>query len=289
MLEIPQCGDSWTPKPTAGNTQNSLGLLLLPSLNINSLPFCSHTVGQFTSDHRQSPWALCPLSFQRLQNCLRPAKLQPQPSLRDSRVVGPWPECLQNCSSSVCNKPKVKTSQILRNFRSPLSRRGIRDRLLLEAKLQLLVYVTYCGSTAIWPTSTLGSREVSQIILDMPEASLAMGICCKHPSLRKRSVSVLFSKEPKQSLWCIHTLPDVFIPSRATEVPVLCLQMPEHKTKCQVGCNTPCPSQFLLWEMESEESNGFQFLQELSLTYAFSSLGWWPILFCCLGNNTFLS
>lgn len=60
-------------------------------------------------------------------------------------------------------------------------------------------------TTAIWPVSTLSSREVTQIMLDVPEASLATGICHRHPSLWKRCIHFVFQRA-KTNLCDAYTL-----------------------------------------------------------------------------------
>lgn len=286
---MPQCGDSWTTKQTACNTQNSLWLLLLASLNINGLPYCSHIVGQSISDHPVRVLELWPLlnvlsAPNAQQNCQRPVKLKPQPSLKTATLLNYGQNAFWTAAGPVHNKPKVKTGQTLRNFHGSLSSRGIVDGLVLEAKLYLFIFVTYCSYTALWPISALSSRAVSQITLGKPEAGLAKGICCRHPSLRKRSVSVLFSKEPKQSLWCIHTLSDAFIPSRATEVAVLCLQMlPEHKTNSvRWDATHHAHHNFFSESWNQTRATGFNFCMRFISHMHSLFHGWWPILFCCL-------
>lgn len=140
-------------------------------------------------------------------------------------------------------------------------------------------------NTAIWPDSTLSSREVSQVTLEMPEANLAMGIFYQKDRY-------LFCFPESQSNICdAYTLSDVFILVGATEVAVLCLQMlPEHKTNgVSMGCNKPCLSTSL-WELATaEESNkGFSFFKRfISHMHPPFHQGW-SILLRCLGNYNFL-
>lgn len=192
-----------------------------------------------------------------------------------------WPESLLNRSRPVCKKPTVKTSQTLRNCHGPTSRRGIAHGLVLEAKLHLFIYVTYCSYHCNLTCRTRSSREVSQIMLDMPEARLAMGICCRHHSLRERSVSILFSKEPKQcdanTLWCISPFMGYWRCCACK-----CCLSTKLRGSDGMQHTMPIPVSSLRAGIRGEQGTA-RFLSHMHPLFH----GWWPELFCFSGNNNF--